>query len=228
MSIEHTLVREILCWLQDRHGSWQRNPRGPALMLHERVHERYTPFPEKQLDDLLSHKLAFDSENENRYLFLEPIDKGTVIVPMLSFRYDFQRNKAELRLQVAIFVPNGNSLAAIGCRFEPSEGAGAHDYFHAQMFRQFKGGRGGPCLPACPSWLPISRPAFQLKANDPVTLLISMLISLYGIDLAQDLRHAPFANELKPYMERLCPTVVRKGRPAKTEPPSQRAKRTRK
>lgn len=227
MSIQHTLVRDILCWLQDRHGSWLRNPRGRALTVHQQVYQTYAAFPEKQLGKLLSAELEFDSASQNRYLFLEPIDKGT-IVPMLSFAYNFQRTNAELRLQVALFVPNGRTVAAIGCRFEPSEGRGIHDYFHAQMFRQFKGRAAGPCLPCCPPWLPISRPAFPLKADDAVTLLISMLISLYGIDFAQDLRQASFGNALKPYMEKLCPTAAPRRRGAGGKPTAGPAKGVRK
>jgi len=228
MSIEHTLVREILCWLQDRHSNWRRNPGGPALKVFDRVHQRFTEFPEAGLKDLLSHNLQFDAENQNRYVFLEPINEGGGIVPMLSFRYDFRPNRAELRLRVALFVPDGNSgVAAIGCRFEPPEGPGTHDYFHAQMFREFKGASRGLCLPACPAWLPCSRPAFHLKAHDAVTLLISMVISLYGIDMAQDLRQTRFANELKCYMDKLCPTAaVPTSRPS-TEPAAQRVRRPR-
>lgn len=224
MSIEHTLVREVLCWLQDRYWSWQRNPSGPALKFLDRVHQRFTEFPEAGLNELLAHHVEFDAGNQNKYIFLKPINEGGGIIPILSFHYNFQPSKAELRLRVALFVPDGNSdVAAIGCRFEPPEGPGTHNYFHAQMFREFRA-VGGSFLPSCPAWLPCSTPAFQLKAYDPVTLLISMVISLYGIGVVQDLGQTRFANELKCYIDKLCPTAaVPKSRPS-AEPAGQRVK----
>lgn len=225
---EHTLVREILSWLQDRYWSWLRNPSGPASKFHGQVNEMYPAFPDTRLKDLLSDRLEFDSKNT--CLYLEPINEGLGIVPVLSFSYKFkEKNKFDLRLQLALFVLHEGNLAAIGCRFDPSEGPGTHDYYHAQMFREFHGGRALPCLPSCPPWLPISRPAFHLKADDPVTLLISMVISLYGIDrVQQEFRQATFANALKPYIDRLCPTVaVRENQPAAAGPTSQRGRKNR-
>jgi hypothetical protein len=226
MNMQHTLVRQILLWLQNRCGAWERNPRGPASTFHDLVHASYPGFSETELEGLLLNRSEFDSSEQNRYLFLEPIGEGPGIVPLLSFRYNFQGHNAELRLQLALFVLHDNSLAAVGCRFEPSEGPGVHDYWHAQIFREFHGR--GPRLPRCPLWLPTSRPAFQLKADDPVTLLISMVISLYGFGSTHELQQAPFANALKPYMERLCPTgAVGKTQPATAARAGRRAKRGR-
>jgi hypothetical protein len=178
------------------------------------------------LEGLLSKNLVFDSSKQNRYLFLEPIHEGKDIFPVLSFRYNFRGNNAELRLQLALFVPHDKDLAAIGCRFEPPEGPGTHNYHHAQMFRAFQ--QGGEELPCCPPWLPTSRPAFHLKAYDAVTLLISMVISLYGIDRVQELGQGHLANELKPIMNELCPTVaVRESQPATTKAINRRVKRRR-
>jgi len=207
MTKQHSLVRQILLWLQNRYDPWGRNPRGPASKFHGRVHQTYSEFSETELEGLLSKRAEFDSSQQNRYLFLEPIDKGLGIVPVFAFRYDLRADKTGLWLQLALFIPDGNSLAAIGCRFEPPEGRGTHNYFHAQLFRDFQGGANAS-LPACPPWLPTTQPAFPLKAHDPVALLICMVISLYGLDRVEDLLQAPFANELKPYMERLCGTAV--------------------
>jgi hypothetical protein len=224
VSMQRTLVRQILLWLQNRYGAWERNPRGPASRFHDRVHEAYPGFSVTQLECLLSNELEFDSSGQNRYLFLEPIDEGSGIVPVLAFRYNFRAHNAELRLQLALFVPHENDLAAIGCRFETSEGPGTHDFHHAQLFRGFYGA-GGQCLPLCPPWLPTSRPAFQLKADDPVTLLVCMVISLYGLGSAGELQQASFANELKPSMQKLCPAVtVPKTQSATTKPTSRRVK----
>ena len=209
MTLQHTLMRDVLLWLQDRCGTWERNPSGPASRFHDRVRESYLGFSGIELEGLLTNRVEFDSSEQNRYLFLEPINEGRGIVPVLSFRYDFRGENAELRLRLALFVPHDNALAAIGCRFEPPEGPGDHDYYHAQMCRAFQ--KGGKELPCCPPWLPESWPAFHLKADDPVTLLICMVISLYGLRLAGELQQEPFANVLKHSMQKLCPTVAVKG-----------------
>jgi hypothetical protein len=225
VNIQHTLVREILVWLHDLNAQWQRDQRGPASKFYPQVHVNHPRFSQPQLE-ALSKQAVFNSSDQNQYLFLEPINDGEGIVPVLSFRYDFRGGSAELWLQLALFTFHDGNLAAIGCRFEPPEGRGPHDYFHAQMLRSFRGRAGLSGLPGCPPWLPTSRPAFHLKADDAVTLLISMVISLYGLGRARDLQETSFANELKPYMNRLCPTDgVRGNQPVAAGPINRPARR---
>jgi len=204
MCIQRETVRQTLLWLENRYRAWVRNPFGAAGHFHERLCVAYSPFAETELGHMLTGAELFDCSAQRRYLFLEPADGGAIL-PVLSFRYDFQRAEPELRLQVALFVPCDNGFAGIGCRFETSEGRGAHDYCHAQFFREFHGQTPSAPLRFCPPWLPTSQPAFLLKADGPVDLMLCMIVSLYGSGRARDLQNEPFSNELRPHMQRLFP-----------------------
>ena len=61
----------------------------------------------------------------------------------------------------------------------PANG-GIHDFHHAQLIRRF----GQPKLDIlpidCPVWIPDSQPSFPLPAECPVTLLLCLIVTLYG------------------------------------------------
>ena len=42
----------------------------------------------------------------------------------------------------------------------------------------------GPLI-GCPEWLPETQPSFPLPATNSVTLMLAMLITLYGLDYSQ-------------------------------------------
>ena len=58
---------------------------------------------------------------------------------------------------------------------------GAHDFHHAQLIRKFGQRKLDDKLQIdCPIWLPQSQPSFPLPAECPVTLLLCLLVTLYG------------------------------------------------
>ena len=77
---------------------------------------------------------------------------------------------------------DGNgTLRAIGYRFETRHGSGgdAHDYYHAQPVSDLKRAKIRHRLP-CPGWIPDEVPAFPLRAENPIELLLCTLVSMYG------------------------------------------------
>lgn len=198
MSEEKEILRRILIWLWGRHRTTQSSLSGNLLQIHAQVSRVYRGFDERELGALFSNEASASKDfgGHGKCLFLEPeTEQG--MVPILLFRYDFARSIPEVRLRIALFLLDENSeLRAIGYRFESPEGEGIHHYYHAQLITHFDSHR----LP-CPEWLPVKQPAFALDANSPSTLIVCLLISLYGFDFINELRTAPFWNFLQPNVD---------------------------
>jgi hypothetical protein len=119
------------------------------------------------------------------FIFLPVVDVPPLL-PILSMSYDLAQCKASL--QAGVFVRNSISEknpAAFGYRFEQPEGGGRHDYWHAQPFRSFKLCKGQTrALPRIENWArPDDTPAFPLDAEAPIDLLVTLMISIYGLKL---------------------------------------------
>jgi hypothetical protein len=124
-------------------------------------------------------KSSFDLLQTNRFLYLEPITKAGHFLPVLTFKCDFTKSHLEVRLRLALFLlDSASKLRAVGYRFETPEGPGRHSYYHAQPITSFALDSSSQ-LP-CPNWLSSDHPSFVLDAVDPVTLLVGLLVSLYG------------------------------------------------
>src|SRR5258708_8688860 len=127
MTMNQSLLNQLLIWLQEDSFSWFRNPTGPAEKFYDKVQRTCTPFSEGDLRQLLAKNPKFDSSAHHKYLYLRPLDVERGIVPVMSCSYDFSQDPAHLSLQVALFLPHDGKIAAIGVRFETSEGVGKHD-----------------------------------------------------------------------------------------------------
>ena len=99
---------------------------------------------------------------------------------------------------MALFLLDANGTPrAVGYRFETPETAGPHHYYHAQLIRSF-GKAGVDWGIPCPVWLPDTQPAFVLDADDPIELLVCLLVSLYGRGYVdKELRGAEFWNQIE-------------------------------
>ena len=131
----------------------------------------------------------------DRVLYLPPLKKDPNFVPVLSLycKLDETHNIAKLRVMLVHLEdcfdeqPKGYG---IGFRMETPESMnqntnattneGIHDFHHAQLIRKF-GQSNLDKLPIdCPSWLPQSQPSFPMPAKCPVTLLLCLIVTLYG------------------------------------------------
>ena len=121
--------------------------------------------------------------DRKKFLWLEPTSDGRL--PILGISYDFgQIELPQICLRVGLMTlpDNEGPPGAIGFRFESPMGiGGTHDYYHAQIFCEFTREAGWPRLPNCPDWLSETTPAFKLDARNPVQLLATLVISLYGL-----------------------------------------------
>ena len=117
-------------------------------------------------------------------------------VPIFSLCCNLSRNQSIARFRVMLVTLDQNDktkLNGIGFRMEPPESkdqnanttnndnTGIHDFYHAQLIQQFSPKQFGDILQnKCLSWLPESQPSFPLPANCPVTLLLCIILTLYG------------------------------------------------
>lgn len=130
---------------------------------------------------------------ENRVLYLPPLRKDAddaEFVPIFSLCCNLSKNKSTAKFRVMLVTLDKNDenekkkLNGIGFRMETPDGinqTGIHNFHHAQLIQQFSPRQFGNILPTeCPSWLPGSQPSFPMPADCPVTLLLCIILTLYG------------------------------------------------
>ena len=132
---------------------------------------------------------------EQRTVFvLHPPDRGDAVLPVVTFRCDFDNRPTLCRLYTALYFlrPGGEGdsrLNIIGLRYDTPEGfgVGVHDMFHLQFINGFR--KDGPFQDEKIDTLrfPAKQPSVPLDACDPVTLLISLLVSIYGLDYLEEI-----------------------------------------
>ena len=147
-----------------------------------------------------------DSSESQRgkVIYLPPLEKDPHCIPILSLYFKLKKTQSIAKLRVMLVgldedrKPDG--IYGIGFRMETPErinqdvslpsnnqdtdvtnSNGTHDFHHAQLIRKFGQRKLDNKLQIdCPIWLPQSQPSFPLPAECPVTLLLCMLVTLYG------------------------------------------------
>jgi hypothetical protein len=112
-----------------------------------------------------------------QYLYLNPVMRGLWLLPVLSIKANFERSLPEVRLRLGLFLWAKGRVRSLGMRFETPEGPGLHNYYHMQFIRGFDGGSE---MPGSLWWLPTKEPTVPLDADNPVALLLCLLVNLYG------------------------------------------------
>ena len=135
-------------------------------------------------------KLTLDFSK--RVLYLPPLEKKIDFVPILSLSciLDKARSSAQFKVML-VCLDEHKKLCGIGFRMETPENMnqnvntssndGIHDFYHAQLIRKFD--QRAPDSTQgfdCPSWFPQSQPSFPLPADCPVSLLLCLIVTLYG------------------------------------------------
>jgi hypothetical protein len=168
--------RELILWLYDTHKSPDEYENNDAISIYfdlpgiELFPDRYTLERYLPTEDNIK-----DEFPKSKYIYLDPVKKGTVMMPLLRLKYDFGRHPPEVRLRLHLFLKHNDRLKAFGFRYESPEGSGMHHYYHAQIIKDV-----GP-KDARSFWLPDDQPAFPIDTDNPIGLLVALLVSLYGI-----------------------------------------------
>jgi hypothetical protein len=173
------------------------------------VRQTYRPALRRDLEGVLTMEPGYDTYRARAFVYLERVPRGLpVLWPVLAFEAD--RASQQLKVRVALFyeeedtVSGESQLRAIGWRFEPPEDAdGAHSYYHAQPIIAWE--RDSDYLPRYGS-VNDNYPAFPLLAQDSISLLVAVLVALYGRVLTREmLGDSQIGDSIRPIRRRLDP-----------------------
>lgn len=203
------LFNQLMKWLWEKNESVNRRPSGKVNEIHSHIMYDFLKIENSSiLESMLPNqdhpKVNF--QDSRRFLYLEPTEIGNYMVPVLSWQCDFsQKPIPEIRIYLSLFqLDKDKQLKAIGYRFETPEKGNRHYFYHAQLIKNFLNGKPAWCH-QCREWLSERQPSFILDARDPISLLICLLISLYGLDyIDKNLLTANFKNELVPYVRNMA------------------------
>ncbi len=120
----------------------------------------------------------------SKFFYLPPLPYNKEFVPILIAKCDVSRSSALFRIELHSYSQNDGRPYSFGFRFE-SPGDSPHDYWHTQIIDQTIAGIVD--LPGCPKWLPATVPCIPLSATDVVTLLFTILVSLYGLEFVREI-----------------------------------------
>ena len=158
--------------------------KGELGVLHGKINDKYqglSPLLPQQLIGMLRNPAGVEMKEHKLVLYLEPIEKERILpLIMIQSDHDWIHFRVYALLAKLNDADNLNSLAI---RFETDEGdyrktgtKGTHDFCHAQLCNTIS-----ESIPVyAPEWLPDSQPSFPLDAEDQVSLVLCMLVSLYG------------------------------------------------
>ena len=166
----------------------------------ERVFTQWRPIAREDIEELFtsprtvsgSVEVDFSQSERGQVIYLPPLEKNPHCVPILSLycKLSDQQGIAKFRVMLVSLDKKGNPYG-IGFRMETPEsmnqgvdmpaGGGIHDFHHAQLIQRFKQEQLDSKLQIdCPCWIPESQPSFPLPAECPVTLLLCLIVTLYG------------------------------------------------
>ena len=192
----------------------------------EHIFAQWRPIAREDIEELFreprtvsgSVEVNFAQSKGGQVMYLPPLEKNPCCVPILSLycKLNNQQSIAKFRVMLVCLDKEGKPYG-IGFRMEtphsqdqemdtPTNG-GIHDFHHAQLIRRF----GQPKLDIlpinCPVWLPDSQPSFPLPAECPVTLLLCLIVTLYGRKYYNQflMEHEIF--EIKQYKDKLDPWI---------------------
>ena len=176
-----TLKDLFLAIWSEQDESWRKEsgPNQPSVRARETLEKMGTMgsfanlLDEAALLSRLPSETRLVSDFKRAYLLLPPSPKAAEFVPLMWMGYclDFEANQLDVCIEVTLFCHVGSELEWLPLRLE--SGGGMHNFYHAQLTNNM--------VPTKPNWLPRSQPSFPLCANCPVTLVISLLLALYGL-----------------------------------------------
>lgn len=167
-------------------------PSCQASKIFQNLLERWEPIETFEEIGHLFRPSELVLDFSKRVLYLPPLEKEPNFVPILSLSCILNKIQSSAQFKVMLVCRDEDEkLCSIGFRMETPESMnqsantvsndGIHDFYHAQLTRKFD--QKAPDNKQgfdCPNWLPQSQPSFPLPAHCPVTLLLCLIVTLYG------------------------------------------------
>jgi hypothetical protein len=218
-------LRDLLLAIYDEQKSdWSgdsltgRKPSDEAKEFYNRYgYANWNQIRETEFEKWLNEspdKLEIDFSDRNAVLFLPPLEKDGDFVPILNMKCEVSETVNSLSFYILLvrLGKEGQQPYGLAFRFESpenehyehkvdNEGEGLHDFYHVQLIT---GLSYGPNL-EIPKWVPVSQPSFPLLADDPLTLVFAILMTLYGKKYCWDfyIKHAANLPALGPRIKKL-------------------------
>ena len=160
----------------------------PALETKKAISTwRWKEINESKLQSVLSQTpdRPLDFERDNLVMFLPPFPREErSFVPAMSLYYNANQECLNIRTVMIDRDENGHPYG-FGFRLEaPTSNCVAetqgqtHEFYHVQLIKELGY---GPEL-HMPDWLPCTQPAFPIRADDPASAVLSLILGLYGLD----------------------------------------------
>jgi len=146
--------------------------------------ESIPPIPKGKLDSLLLGKTRQSRLVLGQPLCLPPLNEDIEFIPFLTLDWKLNSGWSDICLKIEMyrFVEEGHGaiLKSLGFRFEQEEPGSKHNYMHVQINKE----RAKKIsLKGCPTWIPTTVPCIPTIAQCPVSLILCLLMSLYGIEI---------------------------------------------
>lgn len=198
----------VLCRIQK--SAWiDMNPEwGISEQVFQTCHLLFSapwlPIGEEQIERLFSESggVELNLSETNEALYLPPMKEETHFLPVLSLECKLNDDVEIMKLRLMLVHCGADEGKPHGIGFRMEAGENIHSFYHAQLIRDLQGAAQIEDSPVeCPLRFPETQPCIPLKAQDAVTLMLCLLISLYGIRhcwrLVADYRLSELADHLK-------------------------------
>lgn len=201
---------------------WGREPSPRALELWEHLINYRPPVSEDQIEQWFlasGDGLHVSFSSKQVVMYLPPLRRHAEFVPVLDLECHLSPTSTMMKLGMTLIclVEDGGERKPCGISFrlenshrEQQEEAqeneeGTHDFYHAQLVKSPR----SLSFIEYPTWVPDSQPSFPLTAECPVTLVLCLLLTLYGKKECWDFvsQDTAFFNLLKSYVSKLQPWI---------------------
>jgi len=164
----------------------------------------WIPISEEEIKRLFSNSKSVEVRlsDHSWVLYLPPMKEEPSFLPVLTLecKLDDQQDVMKLRLMLVHCDRGEGKPHCIGFRIEA--GQKIHGFYHAQLVKNLEGAAEVENPPVeCPLRFPEKQPCLPLKAEDSVTLVLCLLISLYGIKYCWNFINNHQLSELTSYLK---------------------------